>query len=266
MDAPGYRRFMPALMPTRNGSVVYFDQRIRVDGTERFIASVRAEHPELHPTLFHVVLWAMARMFAEHPRLNRFVAGGRLYQRDDITIAFTVKSEISDEGTLLEVKHRFDPAASFVDLVADLQGEVAASRGGARGLADRELDLFLRAPPVLRRGLVRVASAANALNLLPRTFIEGDPFFASAFVTNLGSVGLDSAYHHLYEYGTIPIFGALGRVHESVEAEDGAAVVARTASMKFTYDERVEDGLYAAHALADFHRLVEHPESASGAR
>ena len=113
----------------------------------------------------------------------------------------------------------------------------------------------------MRRGVVRVASAANALNLLPRTFIEGDPFFASAFVTNLGSVGLDSAFHHLYEYGTIPIFGALGRVRETVEVEDGRPVVARTASMKFTYDERVEDGLYAAGALADFQAMVEHPSA-----
>ena len=262
VDAPGYRRFMPALMPTRNGSVVYFDQRLRVDGTERFIAGVRAEHPELHPTLFHVVLWAMARMFARHPHINRFVAGGRLYQRDEITIAFTVKSELTEQGTLLEVKHRFDPDQPFVDLVRALQGEVTSSRGGAQGLADRELDLFLRLPPALRRGVVRLASAANARNLLPPAFIEGDPFFASAFVTNLGSVGLDAAFHHLYEYGTIPVFGVLGLVHETVEVEDGRPVVARTASMKFTYDERVEDGLYAAGALADFQAMVEHPNEA----
>ena len=259
-DAPGYRRFMPALMPTRNGSVVYFDQRLRVDGAERYLTSVREAHPDLHPTLFHLVLWAMARMFDRHPRINRFVAGGRLYQRDSVTIAFTVKSELSDEGTLLEVKHRFDPGRSFVELVADLTGEITASRGGAESLTDKELGLFLHLPPSLRRGVVRVAGAANSLNLLPRSFIDGDPFFASAFVTNLGSVGLDSAYHHLYEYGTIPIFGALGKVHETVEVDDGVPVVARTASMKFTYDERVEDGLYAATALADFQHMVEHPD------
>jgi hypothetical protein len=258
-DAPGYRRFMPALMPTRNGSAVYFDQRIRADETERFLAAVRESHPELHPTLFHVVLWSLARMFDRHPHLNRFVAGGRLYQRNSITIAFTVKSELTDDGTLLEVKHCFDPAQPFVDLVRDLQAEVASSRHGQQGLADRELELFLRLPPVLRRGVVRVASAANAWSLLPRSFIDGDPFFASAFVTNLGSVGLDAAFHHLYEYGTIPIFGALGKVHETVEVEDGHPVVERTASMKFTFDERIEDGLYAARAIADFRTMVEHP-------
>jgi hypothetical protein len=257
---------MPALMPTRNGSVVYFDQRLRVDGTERYLSSVREARPELHPTLFHVVLWGLAQMFDRHPRVNRFVAGGRLYQRDEITIAFTVKTELSDEGTLLEVKHRFDPRQPFVELVADLQEAVAGSRGGEQGLADRELEVFLHAPPLVRRGIVRLASAANALGVLPRAFVEGDPFFASAFVTNLGSVGLDSAFHHLYEYGTIPVFGVLGRVHDAVVVEDGRPGVARIASMKFTYDERVEDGLYAAHALADFQHLVEHPAELVGGR
>lgn len=259
-DAPGYRRFMPALMPSRNGSAVYFDQLLRVDGTERFLAEVRRERPDLHPTLFHVVLWAMARMFDRHPHLNRFTAGGRIYQRHEIAISFTVKSELSEAGTLLEVKHRFDPAQPFAELVEALQAEVARSRGGEEGLADRELELFLRFPPAVRRGIVRVANGANALGLLPAGFVEGDPFFASAFVTNLGSVGLDAAFHHLYEYGTIPVFAALGKVHEAVVVTDGQPAVARVASLKLTYDERVEDGLYAAHALADLQRLVEHPD------
>jgi hypothetical protein len=258
-DAPGYRRFMPALMPTRNGSAVLFEQRLRIEETERFLASLRQARPDLHPTLFHVVLWALSQMFHRHPRVNRFVAGGRLYQRNDVSIAFTVKSELADGAPLLEVKHRFDPDQPFADLVADLVAAVDAVRHGRRGTADRELDLFLHLPHPLRRGVVRAASAADALALLPRRFVEGDPFFASAFVTNLGSVGLDSAFHHLYEYGTIPIFGTLGRIRDTVEAEQGAPVVARTASMKFTYDERVEDGLYAAGALAEFQRMVEHP-------
>lgn len=253
---------MPALMPTRNGSVVFFDQQVRVDGTERFLADMRAEHPDLHPTIFHVVLWALARTFARHPHINRFVAGGRLYQREGVWISFTVKSELSEAGTLLELKHRFEPAQPFPDLVRDLQAGVAAMRGGRQGLADRELDLFLHLPSPMRRGIVRVASAANGLNLLPPGFIESDPFFASAFVTNLGSVGLDAAFHHLYEYGTIPIFCTLGAIHDAVVVENGEPIVGRVASIKFTYDERVEDGLYAGHALEDFRKMVESPAAA----
>jgi pyruvate/2-oxoglutarate dehydrogenase complex dihydrolipoamide acyltransferase (E2) component len=260
-SAPGYRRFMPALMPTRNGSAVFFEQKVRVDGTERFVQAVRAAHPDVHVTVFEVLLWALAHTFDRHPNINRFVAGGRLYDRDGIWISFTVKTELSEEGTLLEVKHRFDPTQGFVDLARDVEASVAAARAGAEGLAAKELELFLHLPSPLRRGVVRVAGAANAVNLLPRAFIDGDPFFASAFVTNLGSVGLDAAFHHLYEYGTIPVFCTLGRIHDDVVAVDGQPKVARVATVRFTYDERVEDGLYAGRALDDFRAMLEDPEA-----
>lgn len=258
-EVPGYRRFMPALMPRRADGLVLFDQQVRVERTERYLAGVREAHPEIHPTILHVVLWALARMIDGHPHLNRFVAGGRLWQRDGIWLSYTAKTQLDEEGVLVEIKDRFDPALPFPEMVRRTQAHVAAARHGERGLADRELDLFLRLPPVLRRTVVRAAAAGNALNLLPRRFVEGDPFFASAFVTNLGSVGLDAAFHHLYEYGTIPIFCTLGRIHDAPVVDDGAVVVARVASIKFSYDERTEDGLYAGRALEDFRAMVEDP-------
>lgn len=255
----GYRRFMPALMPTRGESLVQFDLTVRTAEAEQLVAAVRAAHPELHATFFHVVLWALARTFDLHPHLNRFVAGGRVYERDGIWITYTAKTELTEKGSLVEIKRRFDPSASFLDVVRDVNAATADARAGHETLADRELDAFLHLPPVLRRGIVRAAGAANRLNLLPRGFIEGDPFFASAFVANLGSFGLDAAFHHLYEYGTIPIFATVGVVHDEVVVEHGAPAVVRVASLKLSYDERVEDGFYAAHALDDLRRLIEHP-------
>ena len=79
VEVPAYRRFMPALMPTRTGSTVFFDQVVEVEAAQRFVAETRAAHPDLHPTLFHLVLWALGRMFDRHPHLNRFVSGGRVY-------------------------------------------------------------------------------------------------------------------------------------------------------------------------------------------
>jgi pyruvate/2-oxoglutarate dehydrogenase complex dihydrolipoamide acyltransferase (E2) component len=261
-DVPAYRRFMPALMPTRTGSTVFFDQVVEVEAAQRFVAETRAAHPDLHPTLFHLVLWALGRMFDRHPHLNRFVSGGRVYDRDGIWISFTVKTELSDEGTLVEVKHHCDPAQPFADFVRDIESAVEAARDGLEDLTDKELSLFLHLPPVLRRGVVLAAGLANAINVLPRAFIDGDPFFASAFVTNLGSVGIDAGFHHLYDYGTIPLFCAFGLVHEEVLARDGVPVVTRVASLKFSYDERVEDGLYAARAVQYLCAVLEDPAAA----
>jgi pyruvate/2-oxoglutarate dehydrogenase complex dihydrolipoamide acyltransferase (E2) component len=201
-------------------------------------------------------------MFDRHPHLNRFLAGGRIYDRDGIWISFTVKTELSDDGTLVEVKHRCDPDQSFPDFVRDIEASVVAARAGVEGLADKELSLFLHLPPLLRRQVVRLAGLAHDLNLLPRGFVEGDPFFASVFVTNLGSVGIDAAFHHLYEYGTIPLFCTFGLVHEEVVVRDGEPSVARVASLKFSYDERVEDGFYAAKALQYLCAVLEDPASA----
>jgi hypothetical protein len=118
-------------------------------------------------------------MFDRHPHLNRFVSGGRVYDRDGIWISFTVKTELSDDGTLVEVKHHCDPAQPFADFVRDIETSVAAARGGVEDLTDKELSIFLHLPPVLRRGVVLAAGLANALNVLPRAFIDGDPFFAT---------------------------------------------------------------------------------------
>ena len=117
---------------------------------------------------------------------------------------------------------------------------MAELRSGAEAPTDRELSIFLHLPPVLRRGVVTLAGLAHDLNLLPRGFIEGDPFFASAFATNLGSVGIDAVYHHLYDYGTIAVFCALGLVHDDVVARDGEPTVTRVATLRFSYDERVK--------------------------
>ena len=261
-QVPGYRRFMPALMPTRNGSIVFMEQLVDVSAAERFVMETRAAHPGLHPTLFHVVLWSLGRMFVEHPHLNRFLAGGRLYDRDGIWISFTVRSDMSPDGTLLEVKHRYEPSLPFPEFVGQIEASVAAARAGAEGLADKELALFLHLPPLLRRGVVELARFADSLNLLPRSFVDGDPFFASMFVTNLGSLGIDAAFHHLYEYGTIPMFCTLGRVHDGVVARDGEPKVAPVMSLKFSYDERVEDGHYAARALQDLCSTLADPARA----
>jgi hypothetical protein len=91
--------------------------------------------------------------------------------------------------------------------------------------------------------------------------IVEDPLYASAFVANLGSVGIAGAYHHLYEYGTIPIFVVVGGYRYVPLAEDGGRVVVkRVSTIKYTYDERVEDGFYCARAVSRMKELLENPE------
>ncbi len=98
-------------------------------------------------------------------------------------------------------------------------------------------------------------------NLLPARLIAADPLYASAFLANLGSVGLDAAYHHLFEYGTIPIFVTMGRTRYVPRAHpDGSVRVLEVLPLRYTYDERIEDGFYAARALERLAAILEAPD------
>ena len=68
----------------------------------------------------------------------------------------------------------------------------------------------------------------------------------------LRSVGLAAAYHHLWEHGTTHMFCTIGRVKPGPDGR-------RRVTLKYTFDERVEDGLYCAAGLNLFAELLRKP-------
>ena len=65
------RNLMPFLMPTRNESVVYFEQHIPVGPALEYLKT----KPEL--SLFHLLLTGMIKSLVAWPKMNRFISGGR---------------------------------------------------------------------------------------------------------------------------------------------------------------------------------------------
>ena len=91
--------------------------------------------------------------------------------------------------------------------------------------------------------------------------IKTDPMYASCFVANLGSIGLDRTYHHLYEYGTISLFAALGTPKKVfVPGRNDEPVVKELIEVRWAFDERINDGFYCATAMRVAQRIVEDPE------
>lgn len=257
------RRIMPFIMPTKNGAFVLFEHDIPTAPLVRFLAEQNRARPADRPiTMFHCVLRAIGLALAEFPRLNRYVAGSRLYARRAVWIAFSAKQRLERDAPLFTAKveyRRDEPLGAFVDRVLAVLG---AGRAGTESHADRQIKGFLRLPVPVLRAAVRVQRALDAWNLYPARLLADDPLYASAFVANLGSVGLDAAFHHLYEYGNIPIFATMGRVQRvPVVRDDGSVASHETFRMRYTYDERVEDGFYAARALERLAAALAAPET-----
>jgi pyruvate/2-oxoglutarate dehydrogenase complex dihydrolipoamide acyltransferase (E2) component len=261
--APTLRRLMPFLMATRNEAVVYFEQQIEVAASlaflQRFNEGRAAEH---RATLFQLLLVAMARTLAMRPALNRFVVGRRAYQRSSIELSFAVKKQLTDAGGLTTVKVRLDPRESLAAALERIEARVGEGRGERPLRSETEMDIVTRLPRFLVRFVLWMQRLLDYHNLLPRSIIDSDPLYASAVLANLGSVGLESAYHHLFEYGTSPIFVTMGRVKKAVVPGDqDLPVVREVVSLKYSLDERVADGLYCARSLELIRGFLESPES-----
>ncbi len=260
------RRIMPFVMPTRNGAFVLFEQDIPTAPLLPLLDRLNAARAvERRLTLFHCVLYGIGVALTEFPRLNRFVAGSRLYDRRGIWLAFSAKQKLERDAPIFTAKLEFRPGEPLPAMVDRLLAILGEGRSGRETAADREIKGFLRLPGPLLRLAVRAQRLLDGWNLLPTALIKDDPLYASAFVANLGSVGLDAAYHHLYDYGTTPVFVTMGRVHRApVVRDDGTVASHEVFTLRYTYDERVEDGFYAARALERLAACLASPEQLSG--
>ncbi|MFW6067157.1 MAG: 2-oxo acid dehydrogenase subunit E2 [Myxococcota bacterium] len=251
---------MPHLMPTRSESVVFFEQQIDLSRTLPYLEERRARGEAI--TLFHVVLAGLVRVLATRPQLHRFVVGRRLYQRHTIELSFAVKKQFTEEARLTTVKVAFASTDTLDDVVRRVLEGVGTGKGDRDTTSEREMSVVTRLPRFAVRGLMAAQRALDYFNLLPASMVKNDPLYASMFVANLGSIGLDAAFHHLYEYGTVPLFAAIGRVHRAPVVTEGERLEAReVCRMRYTFDERIADGYYAARSLELLKGWVENPAS-----
>ncbi len=257
------RRIMPYLMRGRNESAVTHETLLRVGAARAWLRAYnRAHRPGA--TLFHLVAYACAAALHAHPRLNRFVSGGRLWQRRGVQLSFVAKRLMRDGSPGLTVKLPCEAAEPFAAFSARMGAEVDGARGGDRAV-DREVALVMLLPGPLVRLAVWLVRTLDAWNLLPRFMTRHDPMYASLFLANLGSVGVSDVFHHLYEYGTVSVFGAVSAVRRTpfvagdrLEVDDGLQI-------RWTFDERIDDALSCAHGLELVRQIVEDPAAHLGA-
>lgn len=260
-DLPPYRRIMPFIMRGKNESVAYFEQTLDLTKTEAFIREWNQRGGK-KITLYHLFVWGVVQVLAKRPRLNRFVAGSQIYDRDGIWISTSAKKAMHDDSPVVVLKKRYE-AGPFAELVDRMHGTLDEGRSDKKSHVDKELGVLLKLPAFMLRFLIRFQMFLDAWNLLPHAFIKPDPLYASFFVANLGSLKMDAVHHHLYEYGNIPIFACIGKKEEVPVFNDAGVLVKKlVCKVKYTFDERVEDGLYCAAGLDLLRSLVEDPEAA----
>lgn len=252
-----YRRMLGYVMPTRNESVVYFDTSVNAEPLLKYLAATKGK---FECDISHMLVAASLASANKNPKMNQFVVGKRLYQRKGIWISFSMKRKRLDkEAKLSAVKLQGEKGETFRQLCDRINGKVNYERTDAVTPQDKEFKLLLWMPrPMLALG-VWLFRWMDYHNILPGAFIEGDAFYTTVFIANLGSVGMGPGYHHLFEWGTSPLFMMVGKIEERAVVRNGQIVIEKTLPIRYSYDERIDDGLTARHGIDGVNDILNDP-------
>ncbi len=252
-----YRTMLGYIMPTRNESVVYFDSYVRAEALLDYIDKARVKH---EVGVIHCILAAITSASQRNPKMNTFISGRRLYQRNNWYVSFSMKRKKMDkEAKVSAVKLKLDDSENFDELVKRMNGDIKVERSDAETYADKETGLLIKLPRPILRFACAFVRWVDYYNLLPKSFIDGDAFYSTVVVANLGSVGMGAAYHHLYEWGNAGLFMMVGKIEDRPVVEDGAVVARKVLHLRYSYDERIDDGLTSRYGIDAVKNSLEHP-------
>ena len=97
-DIDSMHYIMPLMYPNRCDNEAFMHIRIDLTNAEKYLEKKNADNPAYRYNLFQLVVTAMLKAITLRPHMNRFIANKNMYQRKEITAAFTVKKIFSDEG------------------------------------------------------------------------------------------------------------------------------------------------------------------------
>lgn len=261
LDLPFW--IIPNIMRERNDSQIFFEESINISELERFVRRKRAtDMPNLR--LVHVVMAAMVRILVTRPRLNRFVAGKKIYAHNNIRLSMSIKRSMTDDGEETEILPVFEPTDTLKEVVEHFEAALAEAIG-EETKGENKTDVINRAlayiPTWLKSFVVFIIRNLDKVGLMPKMIYQASPFHSSAYITDVGSLGIDSIYHHLYNFGTTSCFLALGKkMTEPYVKSDGTLGERRIINFRFVLDERICDGHYYAASIKQFRKYIRHPE------
>ena len=255
---PPMSRLMPFIMPRRSDACNMFADSFDVTEADKYCRQkIREGYTNFN--FMHLLIAAYVRAVSQYPAINRYVSGQRIYARKEISVVMTIKKSMKIEAvdTCIRVKFAPDDTAEEIyekfNKVIEENQAVEDSKSGF----DKIMDFFTKFPRLILRGVVGLVKLFDyyGVALLPDL-----PFYGSMIITSMGSLGIPTIYHHIYDFGNLPVFLAFGKkYYKLIMDKEGNIVKRRHIDLKVVTDERICDGFYYASAFKYIKKLIEHP-------
>ena len=258
-NLPPFFRVIPNIMPERSDSQVYFKQDIPLKTLDEYIDKKASEGIKL--SYMNIIYAALVRIIAERPKLNRFIMNGSTYQRNTIYVSLVIKKSLTDEGQETSIKLPFKGNENLFEIKEILDSAVEKNKEATiTNNTDSLAKTLSLIPDGLIRFAVKILSFLDKHGIMPKAVIDASPFHTSVFLTNVGSLGIDTIYHHIYNFGTTSMFFAMGKKKKSYIYDDDEIKEEKCITLAFVGDERICDGYYYANSFKLLNKYLKKPE------
>jgi len=252
-------KLIPSIMKERSDAQVFFNEDIILKGMDEYIDQKKQEGINL--SYMDILFAAVVRTIALRPQLNRFVINGRIYARNQILISIAIKKNLTDDGEETNLKLSFDGTENLLEVKTKLDEAIKENKKvEAENTTDKFANTLSKIPTSVIKLAIRFIKHLDNHGHLPKSLIALSPFHTSAYITNVGSLGINSIYHHLYNFGTTSMFLAMGKKKKSYLFVDDEIKEEKCINFAFVGDERICDGYYFASSFRMLCRYLQHPE------
>lgn len=258
---PAFAKFVPFIMPTRNDACNQYEESFEVSDVDRRLRKLRVDGYK-GIGILHFIIAAYIRGVSMLPGMNRFIVGRRIYARDNIEVVMTVKRSLAIDATETTIKVAFEPTDTIFDVYRKMSekiDEIKTVEGNNN--TEDVAEAMCKAPRFLLRFALTILRIMDYFGWLPQSLLDASPFHGSMIITDLGSLRIGPIYHHIYNFGTLPVFISFGAKRHAYELDrHGNMVDRKYVDCKFVMDERTVDGHYYAQFLQAFRYICQHPE------
>ncbi|MBI5534213.1 MAG: 2-oxo acid dehydrogenase subunit E2 [Deltaproteobacteria bacterium] len=240
---------------------VYGTLELRMEAALEYLARFR-EKTGRKATITHLLARAMGSILKETPDANAILRGHKIYLRQDIGIFVQVAITEDGEGkadlsgvTLHDVDKK-----SLAEICDEMTMRAKEVRAHKDAELERSRSLFHRLPYRLVGPVLDAMSFLfYTLNLDPRFAGVPKDAFGSVMITNVGTLGLDTAYAPLVPFSRVPILLTVGAVKDQPVVDDGVVKPGKVMKINVTFDHRFIDGVHGAAMSKAMRAWMERP-------
>ena len=263
-DCDPLHAIVPYLYPNRADNEAFIQESVDLTALDAYLEKKNAGLDRAHRyTIFHCMACALVKTVTLRPKMNNFVQGSRLYRRNDISVAFVVKKQFDDHAEEALAFKKFGPETTIDSFHEEIMKEIfECRRADKKDNSTAGMSFFSRIPRFVLKPVFALFRWMDYMGWMPDSLVKTDPDYATIFISNLGSIKLNAAYHHLNNWGTNSVFVVIGQKHREPKFNEGTREWELRDTMHFgiTLDERIADGYYYSKTIAILKYIMEHPE------